>query len=77
MPVQGEAVSLPDQNPDKRRAHVYITTDDEREAQNVCERLWREGRREATYTPVQYMALVNDPRTPHTTDRFAVLVEQR
>ena len=29
---------LADQNPDKRRAHVYITTDDEREAQNVCER---------------------------------------
>lgn len=55
---------------------VYTTTDDEREAREIAERLHEQGRK-AIVMRVNEMAMRRDPLTPRTTDRFAVIAEKR
>jgi hypothetical protein len=54
------------------RAVVYTTTDDEREAREIAERLCHK-RRRAIVRRVNEMHLFHDPLAPRTTDRYAVL----
>jgi hypothetical protein len=61
---------------------VYTTTDDEREARVVAERLWYEQRRKASVESVNFMAAWADPRLVnpaalHTSNRYAVIAEAR
>jgi hypothetical protein len=55
---------------------VYTTTDDEREARIIVERLLDKGRR-AVVERVNEMARRDDPLTPRTADRFAVIAERK
>lgn len=56
-------------------AVIYTTTDDEREAREIAERLWYDHHRRAIVERVFLMALRRDPLTPRTTNRFAVIAE--
>lgn len=55
---------------------VYTTTDDEQVARETVERLLDQGRR-AIMERVHEMAQRGDPLTPKTTNRFAVLAEEK
>lgn len=51
---------------------IYTTTDDEREAREIAERLWYDQHRKAIVVEVRRM-----PDPPRTANRYAVLVESR
>lgn len=55
---------------------LYATRDDEREARELAEQLNDRGRR-AVVERVQEMAQRNDPLTPRTADRWAVIAEKK
>ena len=52
-------------------ARVYMTTDDEREAHAIAERLWLERRRRAVVVRVREL-----PESPRTSDRYCILVRE-
>lgn len=63
-------------------ATVYTTTDDERKAREVAERLWYDHRRKAVVERVNDLArrdtsFLDNPLALHTTDRYAVIAEAK
>ncbi len=54
---------------------VYLTTDDEREAEETAVRLWKDHGRRAIVHSVHAMHVLGMSDAPRTSDRYAVLAE--